>query len=101
MGSQRVENRAALQLGNIIDQHQEQIEKRWLDRVTSDVVKTPGVEATSLRDGIPDYLKALTAFLRRTETSRFYDDAKTAWADVARRIARMTSTRPCAWRPQD
>jgi two-component system sensor histidine kinase BarA len=68
-------------LGEVIDRNRAEIERRWLKRVQEDVVKTPGVEPTALRDGMPDYLTALVKMLSgREPLERTSQDA---WKRVA------------------
>ena len=54
---------AAVRLGRAIDARRADIEARWLDRVQRDVVQTPGIELTQLRDGVPDYLEGIVTML--------------------------------------
>ena len=58
---------AARWLGEIIQQNQQEIERRWLRRVETDIAASPGIEPTQLRDGLPDYLSALVKLFSRTE----------------------------------
>jgi hypothetical protein len=60
----RSPNRHAEQLGQTIDENRAEIERRWLERVQTDVATHPGIELTQLRDGLPDYLVALVDQLR-------------------------------------
>jgi signal transduction histidine kinase len=73
-------------LSRIIEQQSEEIERRWLETVQRDVVKTPGVELTLLRDGMPDYLIELAKALKNSTTSTQSLDrlAESAWSNVAR-----------------
>jgi hypothetical protein len=52
--------------------------------VVCDIGKTPGVEITQLRDGMPHYLDALVDLLRRNQPDRIAADAHGAWTAVAR-----------------
>jgi signal transduction histidine kinase len=74
---------AAQTLGRKIDDKRKQIEQEWLARVQRDVVKTPHVGITQLRDAMPDYLVALVGLLRGG-ASAADTGAGPAWADVAR-----------------
>lgn len=73
---------AAHRLGEVIGHHRWEIEKRWLDRVSREIVETPGVELTHLRDAMPDYLVALVHMLTGPNDSR--GAGARAWSDVAR-----------------
>lgn len=77
---------ARQRLGQIIEQHRDEIEQRWLHRVQRDIVTTPGVELTQLRDGIPDYLVALVKALKNgTPSGESVDErGESAWSKVAR-----------------
>ena len=55
------ETTPAQRLSEIIERNQQEIERRWLERVQRDVARMPGVELTHLRNGLPDYLTALGA----------------------------------------
>jgi signal transduction histidine kinase len=70
-------------LGRIIEQRTEEIERRWLDRIQLDVVKQPGIALTLLRDGMPDYLLALTKVLG-SGAHPLERRAESAWSRVAR-----------------
>lgn len=81
-----IENAAAA-LGHIIDGRREEIARRWLERVQRDVARTPEVELTQLRDGVPDYLAALADLLLSGQTPTQLSTGpgvSRAWADVAR-----------------
>jgi signal transduction histidine kinase len=56
-------NETARWLGRAIQDRHPEIERRWLERVQRDILRTPGVELTQLRDGMPDYLSALAHLL--------------------------------------
>jgi signal transduction histidine kinase len=74
-------------LGDLIANRRDDIERRWLERVERDVARTPDVEPTQLRDGLPDYLEALARLLRsgKTEVELSSEpDAGSTWANVAR-----------------
>jgi signal transduction histidine kinase len=73
-------------ISQIIEEQSEEIERRWLETVQRDVVKTPGVELTLLRDGMPDYLIELAKALKNSTTSTQSLDrlAESAWTKVAR-----------------
>lgn len=45
-------DRAARVLADTIMENKKRIEMRWLELVERDVVKTPGIEPTQLRDGL-------------------------------------------------
>jgi signal transduction histidine kinase len=70
-------------LRKIIEERTGEIERRWLDRVQRDIVKQPGVELTLLRDGMPDYLLALTKALAHGAQPLDHR-AESAWSRVAR-----------------
>jgi len=70
-------------LRQLIQQRSGEIERRWLERVQTDVVKQPGVELTLLRDGMPDYLLALTNVLGNGAEPLDHR-AESAWTRVAR-----------------
>lgn len=76
-------NETLLWLGRAIEEQQAEIERRWLEQVQRDVVRTPGVELTHLRDGIPDYLLAVARLLQKGEAP-FAHQAGNAWENVAR-----------------
>jgi len=76
-------NETARWLGRAIQEQQPEIVRRWLDRVQRDVVRRPGVTMTQLRDGMPDYLKALAHMLTST-TSASEEWASQVWHEVAR-----------------
>lgn len=87
MGTERDERAAAPRLGKLIDERRSEIERRWLERVESDVVAgRSSIEPTHLRDGLPDYLKALAALLQRPGGRYDLEAAErtSTWADVAR-----------------
>jgi signal transduction histidine kinase len=67
-----------------ISTHQREIEETWLARIQKDVVKTPGVELTTLRNAMPDYLKALVTLLASSQDATLDLTGRQAWADVAR-----------------
>ena len=75
-------------------------ERRWLENVLRDLGKMPGVELTQLRDGIPDYLRAIAATLRVGPPSTLGTRSHSAWSRVARHHGitrvRMGST-PVSW----
>ena len=72
-------------LAQLIDHERKAIEQRWLERVQRDVVTTPGVELTQLRDGMPDYLVALSQALRSTSVDQpLGERGQSAWATVAK-----------------
>lgn len=74
---------AAHQLARIIKESIGDIERQWLEQVKTETLHHPGVELTELRDGMPDYLRALVGLLSGgAEDLR--GDAKTAWSTVAR-----------------
>jgi signal transduction histidine kinase len=70
-------------LGEIIDETRGEIEQRWLRRVQEDVARCANVEITQLRDGLPDYLKALAVLLRKGE-ERELEMGEQTWSDIAR-----------------
>jgi signal transduction histidine kinase len=76
---------AARRLSQVIDQNRPEIERRWLERVERDICRTPGIELTRLRDGLPEYLVALVKLLSR-EGGRpdFAQRAEPIWSTVAR-----------------
>jgi signal transduction histidine kinase len=69
-------------LGGIISTNALEIEQRWLQCVTENVARTQGIEPTQLRDGIPDYLAALSEALRGRS-----DEADVAGAAIWAKIA--------------
>ncbi len=71
------------QLARVIDQQRGEIERRWLTRVQEKVVKTPGVEPTALRDGMPDYLNALVRLLAGDADLPVEQRSREAWTRVA------------------
>jgi signal transduction histidine kinase len=71
-------------LWQVIENRRDEIEQRWLEQVQRDVVKTPGVELTQLRDGMPDYLVALGKALKAESTGESMGErGETAWSKVA------------------
>src|SRR6185437_12608393 len=70
-------------LRRIIDQHRDDIERRWLDRVQQDIAKKPGVELTQLRNAMPRYIAELVNALAVGGES-FNRGAESAWSTVAR-----------------
>ncbi len=74
---------AAKRLSEVIGHNRTEIEQRWLARVQAHV-DARGVSLTNLRDGLPDYLKALTALLAENAAPDLESKAKPVWADVAR-----------------
>ena len=80
--ARQTQNGGSEKLRRVLAVHCTEIEQRWLQRVQSDVAKTPGVSLTQLRDGIPAYLKALQGLLGREITS--LDAGGSAiWTEVA------------------
>jgi signal transduction histidine kinase len=79
-------DRAKARLRHIIEQQHGEIEQCWLERVQHDVVKSPGVELTQLRDGMPDYLIELAKALKdETKPGAGLDErGESAWSKVAR-----------------
>jgi len=75
---------ANARLGRIIAKECKEIERRWLDRVMRDIVKTPSVEITQLRDGMPHYLDALVTVLCGEARDGIAQGAHGAWTAVAR-----------------
>jgi signal transduction histidine kinase len=76
----------ALALGQLIDRQRDGIVRRWLERVDREFAQGQ-VELTHLRDGIPDYLAALTQLLMSGQTAAQLAEgagAATAWAKIAR-----------------
>ncbi len=82
MGENAYEQAAAL--GELIARSGKQIEDRWLERVQRDIAGAPGVELTQLRDGMPDYLRALGSMLRGAREDRWEKRGRAAWSNVAR-----------------
>jgi signal transduction histidine kinase len=70
-------------LRRLIDQHRDEIERHWLDRVQHDVAKKPGVELTELRNAMPRYIAELVNALAGGAES-FDHGAESAWSSVAR-----------------
>jgi signal transduction histidine kinase len=73
---------AAQRLGQAIARERSTIERQWLDQVQRDVVTTPGVALTQLRNGMPHYLDALVKVLA-TGQNALDRSARSAWQDVA------------------
>jgi signal transduction histidine kinase len=82
--SNQVETAPSPALSDLIDRSRAEIERRWLERVLSDVSLAPGVELTYLRDGLPDYLNALVHVLARPEAAGMIAGAEDGWAQIAR-----------------
>jgi signal transduction histidine kinase len=77
-------DQGARRLGETIDRKRPEIERRWLERVQT-VVDRTGIEATQLRDGLPDYLAALVELLTQDDAERSAEPpSKSAWWKVAR-----------------
>jgi signal transduction histidine kinase len=74
---------AANQLGGIIERNQHEIERRWLERVEKDIAAGCGIEPTQLRDGLPDYLKALVKLFSQTAAKNLDLTAEPSWSKVA------------------
>jgi signal transduction histidine kinase len=74
---------AANHLGEIIERNQHEIERRWLERVEKDLAAGYGIEPTQLRDGLPDYLKALVRLFSQTEANNLDLTAEPSWSKVA------------------
>jgi signal transduction histidine kinase len=77
-------SRHAVLLGQTIDENRAEIERRWLERVQSEVAARPGIELTQLRDGLPDYLVALVDQLRGHGAEDLEAKSESIWARVAR-----------------
>ena len=73
----------AQRLSEVLREARADIERRWLERVLADLVKTPGLSLTQLRDGIPDYLIALQRLLRGDDGD-LDPTGGAAWTQVAR-----------------
>lgn len=74
-------------LGQIIERYRAEIEQCWLERVQRDIVKTPHVELTQLRDGMPDYLVELAEALRsgaKSDSRSLDQKGGSAWSKVAK-----------------
>jgi len=73
-------------LKQAIEEHLGEIERRWLERIQLDILKTPGVELTQLRDGMPDYLVELAKALKDDASSSagLEERGESAWSKVAR-----------------
>ncbi len=78
------EKTGAQWLGAIIERRQQEIERRWLERVERDVARSVGIEPTHLLDGLPDYLNALVKLFSRADAQNFDLSAEPAWSKVAR-----------------
>lgn len=74
---------AATRLAALIEDARDDIERRWLARVQQEL-DGAAVEPTRLRDGLPDYLKALAALLRVPGQPRVDLATQPAWTAVAR-----------------
>jgi signal transduction histidine kinase len=70
-------------LGHAIDGRRDEIERRWLARVQSDIAPGSGVELTQLRDGMPHYLASLVDLLHASDIERAAAIAK-RWEQIAR-----------------
>jgi len=75
-----------VRLKQAIEEHRGEIERRWLERIQLDILKTPGVELTQLRDGMPDYLVELAKALKDDASSSagLEERGESAWSKVAR-----------------
>jgi signal transduction histidine kinase len=72
-------------LSQIIEEHHNEIEQRWLEQVSRDIVRRPGVELTQLRDGMPDYLVELGKALKVGSTRESVGGlGESAWSKVAK-----------------
>ena len=72
-------------LSQIIEHQRDEIEGRWLEQVQRDLVVKPGVELTQLRDGMADYLVALSNALRTEATGESLGErGESAWSKVAK-----------------
>ncbi len=67
----------------MIAQQSAEIERRWLDQVRRDLVGQRDLHVMQIRDGIPEYLKALSSLLASTD-ERFRADGTASWIRVAR-----------------
>jgi signal transduction histidine kinase len=76
------DSEAAHQLGAIIDEHRDEIVRRWLDRV-KEMDRSGEIPLTQLRDGIPDYLRGIVTLLRQGREV-LEPDARQVWQKVAR-----------------
>jgi signal transduction histidine kinase len=70
-------------LGQLISAQADEIELRWLEQVRSDIVGRRDVHPTQLRDGIPDYLTALSGLLA-CDGDRLDKNGTATWVRVAR-----------------
>ncbi|HET6281161.1 MAG TPA: sensor histidine kinase, partial [Polyangia bacterium] len=77
---EQVESRRSL--GEIIAGRRGDIEQGWLDRVRSEVGDR-GLEASELRDAVPDYLDRLAESLRQSDNGNGNQEGEAVWADVA------------------
>jgi signal transduction histidine kinase len=75
-------NDTARWLGRAIQERRSEIVQRWLERVQQDVLRTPGVSITQLRDGMPDYLTGLSELLASGGDAA--GGRRAAWERVAR-----------------
>lgn len=74
-------------LGRAIRQRRNDVVECWLEQVKRDIARHPGTSLTQLRDGLPDYLDALSSLLCSGEDIQTLSrDPKvaSAWTDVAR-----------------
>jgi signal transduction histidine kinase len=85
MNSSSGDKKTAVQpLGGVIERNQQEIERRWLERVKRDIAANSEIEATHLRDGLPDYLHALVKLFSRTSATNFDVAVEPSWSKVAR-----------------
>src|SRR5688572_19897412 len=76
-------DRTARELADVIAEHRQTIENRWLERVKTDVLQAAGAELTQLRDGLPDYLDAMVDLLRRGNVDDISPLSQEAWSKIA------------------
>jgi signal transduction histidine kinase len=71
-------------LGRVIGARARDIEQRWLSVVCRDLQTRPGVELTQLRDGVPDYLRALHRHLVDGDHMGPDEAGAKIWSQIAR-----------------
>lgn len=82
--SSRVRDESTRELGRTIATHLEEIERRWLETVQQDLVDTPEVAPTQLRDGMPGYLHALAELMCAGEIEHAASAGLEIWTRIAR-----------------
>ncbi|MGH7440454.1 MAG: ATP-binding protein [Polyangiaceae bacterium] len=81
------ELRARTAVADLIDEHLEDIIACWLAKVRAEVAVGKDVDATQLRDAMPDYLRRISQTLRTVAEPLLHRSGSGIWADVAREHA--------------